>query len=75
MLRRSVDNKMIGGVCGGLGDWAGIDPVLVRLAFVIAFLMFGVGPLVYLVMWIVVPKAEPKPAALAAEEPVEASET
>ena len=59
-LYRSRDDRIVGGVCAGLGDFFGIDPVLVRLGFVAAILLGwpGVGILgvAYLVMLIVVPE-------------------
>lgn len=54
-LTRSTTDRMIAGVCGGLAEYFEIDPVLVRLAFVIFALAGGAGPLIYLVMWIIVP--------------------
>jgi phage shock protein C len=54
-LYRSNHDKMLGGVCGGLGDYLGIDTTLVRLGFVLLTLLAGHGILVYLIMWIVVP--------------------
>jgi phage shock protein PspC (stress-responsive transcriptional regulator) len=47
---------MIGGVCGGLGNYFGIDPSLVRLAFVLLFVFGGSGFLLYLILWIVLPE-------------------
>jgi phage shock protein C len=47
---------MLGGVCGGLASYAGIDPVIVRLFFVIFTLAGGAGILIYLILWIVVPE-------------------
>jgi phage shock protein C len=47
---------MLGGVCGGLASSAGIDPVIVRLFFVIFTLAGGAGVLIYLILWIVVPE-------------------
>lgn len=55
-LARRESNKIIAGVCGGLGEYFGIDPVLVRLAFVIAVLVFGFGVLPYAILWILMPK-------------------
>ncbi len=55
-LYRSRDNRMLGGVCGGLAEYFNIDPTLVRLAFLLLFLAAGSGPLLYLVMWIIVPE-------------------
>ncbi|HEV2123494.1 MAG TPA: PspC domain-containing protein [Chloroflexota bacterium] len=54
-LQRSTQNKVIGGVCAGIAHYFGLDPVLVRVGFLIALLAFGVGPLVYLVLWVVMP--------------------
>jgi phage shock protein PspC (stress-responsive transcriptional regulator) len=55
-LVRRDSNKIIAGVCGGLGEYFGIDPVLVRLAFVISVLMFGFGFLPYIILWILMQK-------------------
>jgi phage shock protein C len=57
-LYRSRTNRMIGGVCSGLGDFAGIDPTLVRLGFVVVGLVgFALQiVLVYLIMLLVVPE-------------------
>ena len=55
-LYRSRTDSMIGGVCGGLGRYLGIDPTLVRFFFVLMVLLgFGTGLLIYLVLWLVVP--------------------
>jgi phage shock protein C len=56
-LYRSNTNKMLAGVCGGLGEFLGIDPTLIRLAFVLMGLLGGHGFLVYLIMCIVVPSS------------------
>ena len=55
-LRRSRRNRIIAGVCGGLGDFFGISATWFRLAFLIALIPGGIpGFLVYFIMWIVVP--------------------
>jgi phage shock protein C len=54
-LYRSKTDRMVGGVCGGLGQYLGLDPVIVRLFFVVLAFANGVGMLIYLVMWIIVP--------------------
>jgi phage shock protein C len=61
-LYRSRSDRMFGGVCGGLGEFFGIDPTLVRLFFVFASLLGWMGALflIYLAMLIVVPE-EPLP--------------
>ncbi|MBN1251491.1 MAG: PspC domain-containing protein [Bacteroidales bacterium] len=55
-LYRSADDKVLGGVCGGLGAYFNIDPVIFRLIFVLA-LLFSVGFLIYIILWIVLPEA------------------
>jgi phage shock protein PspC (stress-responsive transcriptional regulator) len=56
-LTRSTSNRMIAGVCAGLGEYFGIDPTIVRLLFVLAFFTgFGGIAIVYLIMALVVPE-------------------
>lgn len=56
-LTRSTSNRMIAGVCAGLGEYLGIDPTIVRLLTVLAFFTgFGGIVLVYLIMALVVPE-------------------
>lgn len=56
-LTRSTSNRMIAGVCAGLGEYLGIDPTIVRLLTVLAFFTgFGGIAIVYLVMAIIVPE-------------------
>jgi len=55
-LYRSRKDKMIAGVCGGLAEYFGIDSTWMRLIFLVFLLLGGSAFLVYLVMWIVVPK-------------------
>jgi phage shock protein PspC (stress-responsive transcriptional regulator) len=55
-LRRSRRNRIIAGVCGGLGEFFGIAPFWFRLGFLIALLPGGIpGLLPYVVLWIIVP--------------------
>lgn len=57
-IYRDADQRVLGGVCSGLGYYLGIDRVWVRLLFVLVFLLgFGTSFLVYIIMWIIVPKA------------------
>lgn len=56
-LMRSRDDRLLGGVAGGLGAYFGIDPVIVRLVFVVLALAGGGGVLAYLIAWIVIPEA------------------
>ncbi len=55
-LARSKSDRMIVGVCGGLANYFNIDPVIVRLVFVVAVLFGGVSPLIYIILWIVMPE-------------------
>lgn len=57
-LRRSHD-RMIAGICGGIADWLGWDPTLVRLLYVGISILSAAFPgiLAYLVLWFVMPKA------------------
>jgi phage shock protein C len=54
-LYRSLDNKIIAGVCGGLGRYFGLDANRIRIAWLIAALLFGTGLVIYVVLWIVLP--------------------
>ncbi len=56
-LTRSKSNRMIAGVCAGLGDYLNMDPTVIRLLFVLGFFTFnGAMLLVYLIMAIVTPE-------------------
>ncbi|MCA9976691.1 MAG: PspC domain-containing protein [Anaerolineales bacterium] len=57
-LTRSNSDKMVGGVAAGLADYLNIDPVIVRLIFVLLTLKSGVGPMLYLILWLLMPEAE-----------------
>ena len=54
-LRRSKTDKMIAGICGGLGKYFGLDPTILRLVFVLLLIFAGTGLLAYLIMWLVIP--------------------
>jgi len=56
-LTRSLSNRMIAGVCAGLGEYLNIDPTVVRLLFILALFLTGPGILIaYLVMAIIIPE-------------------
>lgn len=59
VLRRSRDERVIGGVCAGLGRYLGIDPVLLRIAFVVLAIAGGGGVVLYIVGWILIPEERP----------------
>lgn len=54
-LYRSNEHKIIGGVCGGIGEYFNVDPVLVRIITVILAFGPGVGVLAYIIAWIIIP--------------------
>jgi phage shock protein PspC (stress-responsive transcriptional regulator) len=57
-LRRSTDNRILLGICGGLGEFFGINPIWFRIGFLIAAIPGGLpGLLLYLILWLVMPKA------------------
>ena len=56
-LQRSRINRTIAGVCGGIAEYYGWDPTLVRVAWIVLTLLGGSGILLYLVMWLVMPGA------------------
>ncbi len=56
-LRRSRSDRMVAGVCAGLAEYFNVDPVLVRLVFVLLALAGGPGVLLYIVLWIIMPEA------------------
>ncbi len=57
-LTRSKSNRMIAGVCAGLGDYLNIDPTVIRLMFVLGFFAFNGAMLIaYLIMAIVTPES------------------
>lgn len=55
-LFRSKKERVLGGVCGGLAEYFDIDPIIIRILFVILGPATGIGLLVYIVMWITVPE-------------------
>jgi phage shock protein C len=55
-LRRNTANQVVAGVASGLAAALKVDPVIVRLAFVILALLNGVGVVIYLAMWLIVPR-------------------
>ena len=57
-LTRSRTDKMLAGICGGIANYLTVDPTIVRLVFALAtfFTVVFPGIVIYLIMWIVVPK-------------------
>lgn len=57
MLRRSRENRVVAGVCGGLGNFLGISPTWFRLGFLLMLLPGGLpGILIYTLCWIIIPE-------------------
>ncbi len=64
-LYRSRTDYVIAGVCGGLGHYLHIDPVIVRIFFVLFTLAGGAGPVVYLLLWLIIPREDQATATTA----------
>ncbi len=75
-LYRSRKNKVLGGVCGGIAEYFNIDPVLVRILWILlCFFSAGLGIIAYLIFWLIVP-LEPEDAVdVSAREVKEAQST
>ena len=56
-LYRDPDNRVLGGVCGGLGAYFNIDPIVFRILFILIFFGMGSGLIIYIILWIVIPEA------------------
>jgi len=57
-ITRSQSERMLGGVAGGLAAYFGIDPLIVRIGFIVLALMNGFGAMLYLVLWVLVPNED-----------------
>ena len=57
-LFRNEDDTVLGGVCSGLGAYLGVDPVVIRLAFILLLVFAGIGLIPYIILWIVLPKGK-----------------
>jgi len=55
-LVRSTNDRKIAGVCAGLADYFDIDPIIIRVIWVLAFFCAGTGLLAYIILWIVLPE-------------------
>ena len=69
VVRRSRSERVIAGVCGGIGRYLGIDPVLLRVAFIILALANGLGLIAYVVAWVAIPEEGADQPAGPAPEP------
>ena len=60
-LTRSVDDRWVAGVCGGLGEYFGVDATIIRVIFVLVTLLFSMivgGIIVYAILWVLMPEAD-----------------
>ena len=59
-IRRSKKNRMIAGICGGFGEYFGIDPTMVRVIYIVGSVLSVAFPgiLIYLILWVVIPNAD-----------------
>lgn len=57
-LTRSVTDRKIAGVCGGLAKYLNVDPTVVRIIFLILLLVGGGGGLIYLIIWLCAPEED-----------------
>ena len=74
-LRRSIVDRQLAGVCGGIARYLDVDPVFVRLAWVVLSIIPGaifLGVLAYLVAWLIVPEAAPGAEPITAATPAAA---
>ena len=55
-LYRSEQNRFIGGVCGGIGEYLDTDPTIIRLITAFLILMMGSGIILYILAWLIIPK-------------------
>jgi phage shock protein PspC (stress-responsive transcriptional regulator) len=62
-LHLSDTDRKIAGVCGGLGEWLEVDPVLFRVAFVLLAFVGGLGVFAYIVLWLLIPRGHSLPGS------------
>lgn len=55
-LYRSGKDRVLGGVCGGIGEYLNVDPVAIRLLWVLFALAGGAGLLFYIIAWFIIPR-------------------
>lgn len=59
-LERDLQNRVLGGVCSGLGNYFGVDPTIWRVLFFILFWLGLSGLLIYIILWMVMPAGQPQ---------------
>jgi phage shock protein PspC (stress-responsive transcriptional regulator) len=63
-LHRSMTDRKIGGVCGGLAEFLEADPSIIRVIWLVSILVFGSGLFLYLLLWFILPAGEARPAGM-----------
>jgi phage shock protein PspC (stress-responsive transcriptional regulator) len=63
-LHASTKDKYLAGICGGLAESTGIDATIIRLIFIASIFFGGTGLLVYLLLWVILPKQDIDPAVI-----------
>lgn len=66
-LERDLQNKVLGGVCSGLGNYFGTDPTIWRVLFFLLFFLGCSGLLIYIILWIAMPEKKWQPGATVEE--------
>lgn len=57
-LTRNMDDKILGGVCSGIADYLGVNPLIIRILWIVFTLFFAIGLIVYIICWILLPTEE-----------------
>ncbi|MBE9469463.1 MAG: PspC domain-containing protein [Bacteroidetes bacterium] len=57
-IYRNPENMILGGVCSGISEYFGIDPIILRLIFFISVFFYGTSIFIYLILWVIIPRAE-----------------
>ncbi len=55
-LYRSGNDRVLGGVCGGIGEYLGVDPVIIRMLWILGSLAWGSGIILYIIAWLIIPR-------------------
>src|SRR5690554_434425 len=63
-IYRDGERRILGGVCAGIGHYLNVDVVWIRVLFILLFFLYGLSTLVYLILWIIIPKARTVPEVL-----------
>lgn len=56
-LTRSINDRQLAGVCGGVAEYFGVDSTIIRLALVLFTLLGGAGVILYIILWLIMPEA------------------